>query len=139
MILELENLTKVYPGVVALDNVSLQFEKGEVHALMGENGAGKSTLIKAVSGAIEPSAGKIRIDGSEYTKMTPALSKKHGIAVIYQDVNLVQPLSVAENIFFGNRYGKLFSKKQLCNMAEELFREYGAAVDSTESTFSQPP
>ena len=125
MILELENLTKVYPGVVALDNVSLQFEKGEVHALMGENGAGKSTLIKAVSGAIEPSAGKIRIDGSEYTKMTPALSKKHGIAVIYQDVNLVQPLSVAENIFFGNRYGKLFSKKQLCNMAEELFREYG--------------
>jgi len=125
MILELENLTKVYPGVVALDNVSLQFEKGEVHALMGENGAGKSTLIKAVSGAIEPSAGKIRIDGSEYSKMTPALSKKHGIAVIYQDVNLVQPLSVAENIFFGNRYGKLFSKKQLCNMAEELFREYG--------------
>lgn len=125
MILELENLTKVYPGVVALDSVSLGFEQGEVHALMGENGAGKSTLIKAVSGAIEPSAGKIKIDGEEYSKMTPAISRKHGIAVIYQDVNLVQPLSVAENIFFGTRYGKLFSKKKLCKMAAELFREYG--------------
>ena len=125
MILELENLTKVYPGVVALDSVSLGFERGEVHALMGENGAGKSTLIKAVSGAIEPSAGKIKIDGEEYTKMTPAISRKHGIAVIYQDVNLVQPLSVAENIFFGTRHGKLFSKNKLCKMADELFREYG--------------
>ena len=125
MILELENLTKVYPGVVALDSVSLGFERGEVHALMGENGAGKSTLIKAVSGAIEPSAGKIKIDGEEYSKMTPAISRKQGIAVIYQDVNLVQPLSVAENIFFGTRHGKLFSKKKLCKMAAELFREYG--------------
>ena len=125
MILQLENLTKVYPGVVALDSVSLGFKRGEVHALMGENGAGKSTLIKAVSGAIEPSAGKIKIDGEEYTKMTPALSRKHGIAVIYQDVNLVQPLSVAENIFFGTRHGKLFNKKKLCKMADELFAEYG--------------
>lgn len=61
-ILELEHIHKKYPGVVALDNVSLSFQKGEVHALLGENGAGKSTLIKVVSGAIAPDSGTIRID-----------------------------------------------------------------------------
>ena len=65
MILELENISKIYQGVVALDEVSLQFEAGEVHALMGENGAGKSTLIKVIAGAITPNGGKIKVGGNE--------------------------------------------------------------------------
>ncbi len=125
MILELEDISKIYPGVVALDKVSLQFEEGEVHALMGENGAGKSTLIKVISGAITPNGGKIKVGGQEYSKMTPQLAKNNGIAVIYQDINLIQPMSVAENIFFGNHKSKLFSKKKLCKLAQELFDEYG--------------
>lgn len=125
MILELENISKIYPGVVALDEVSLQFEAGEVHALMGENGAGKSTLIKVIAGAITPNGGKVKVGGNEYTKMSPKLAKDNGIAVIYQDINLIQPMSVAENIFFGSHKGKLFSKKKLCALAQELFDEYG--------------
>ena len=75
-ILTLKNVTKEYPGVVALDHMNLEVYPGEVHALMGENGAGKSTLIKVVSGAIKPNGGTILYEGKEYTSMTPALSKK---------------------------------------------------------------
>ena len=100
-ILTLKNVTKEYPGVVALDHMNLEVYPGEVHALMGENGAGKSTLIKVVSGAIKPNGGIILYEGKEYDSMTPALSKKLGIGVIYQEFNLVPDLSVAENIFLG--------------------------------------
>lgn len=123
--LKLQDISKIYPGVVALNHVSLDFAQGEVHALMGENGAGKSTLIKVVSGAIEPSGGTIILGGKEYKKMTPALSRENKVAVIYQDINLVQPLSVAENIFMGQHHGKMFNFKKICKMAQELFDEYG--------------
>ena len=88
-VLELKNITKEYPGVKALDHISIQFYPGEVHALMGENGAGKSTLIKTISGAVRPNAGSIYFEGTEYGNMTPALSQKLGIGVIYQECNLV--------------------------------------------------
>ena len=78
IVLSLKNLTKQYPGVLALDQVSLDFVAGEVHALLGENGAGKSTLIKAIAGAIEPDDGVIRLDGQEYAKMTPHLARSLG-------------------------------------------------------------
>ena len=98
--LELRNITKTYPGVVALDKVSLGLKKGEVHALVGENGAGKSTLIKVISGAIAPDEGKIVVEGKEYERMTPALSKSLGIEVIYQEFNLIPNLSIAENMLW---------------------------------------
>lgn len=139
MILELEHITKIYPGVVALDDVSLQFEKGEVHALMGENGAGKSTLIKTVSGAITPEDGVIKVGGGAYRKMTPKISRDNGIAVIYQDVNLIQPLSVAEDIFYGQKKGKLFNKRQLCTLAQELFDEYGFHMNPAAPVMSLSP
>lgn len=123
--LKLQNVSKIYPGVIALNHVSLEFKQGEVHALMGENGAGKSTLIKVVSGAIEPSEGTIILGGKEYKKMTPALSRENKVAVIYQDINLVQPLSIAENIFMGQHHGKMFNFRKICKMAQELFDEYG--------------
>ena len=78
-ILEFKNITKKYAGVVALDNVSLAFRAGEVHALAGENGAGKSTLIKSTTGAVIPTSGTILIDGKEYTNnLTPAIAKEQG-------------------------------------------------------------
>ena len=100
-ILSTHNLTKTYPGVVALKDVSIDFNRGEIHALVGENGAGKSTLVKILSGAIEPDCGSIEIDGVRYERMTPRQSQSLGIEIIYQEFNLVPSLSVAENIFLG--------------------------------------
>ena len=128
--LKLEHISKTYPGVVALYDVSLEYEQGEVHALLGENGAGKSTLIKIIAGAIEPDAGGIiDFDGKKFTHMTPALSAQNGVAVIYQDINLVTPMTVAENIFMGRKMGKVYSKRRLNALARELFAEYGFNMD----------
>ena len=128
--LELKNISKTYPGVVALNKVSLSFEQGEVHAVMGENGAGKSTLIKIISGAIAPDpGGEIIFDGTSYSQMTPALSAENGVAVIYQDINLVTPMTVAENIFMGRKMGKGYSKRRLNKLAQEIFDEYGFQLD----------
>ena len=128
--LELKNITKTYPGVVALNNVSVTFQQGEVHAVMGENGAGKSTMIKIISGAINPDpGGEIIFDGKSYTQMTPALSAENGVAVIYQDINLVTPMTVAENMFMGRKMGKGYSKRRLNALAQEIFDEYGFQLD----------
>ena len=128
--LTLKNITKTYPGVVALSNVSVSFEQGEVHAVMGENGAGKSTMIKIISGAINPDpGGEIIFDDKTYTQMTPALSAENGVAVIYQDINLVTPMTVAENMFMGRKMGKGYSKRRLNKLAQEIFDEYGFQLD----------
>ena len=128
--LTLKNITKTYPGVVALSNVSVTFEQGEVHAVMGENGAGKSTMIKIISGAINPDpGGEIIFDGKSYPQMTPALSAENGVAVIYQDINLVTPMTVAENMFMGRKMGTGYSKRRLNKLAQEIFDEYGFQLD----------
>lgn len=105
-ILELKHITKLYPGVVALNDVSLEVRRGEILALVGENGAGKSTLIKTCSGAITHTQGEIVINGKSFTGMTPQTSEQNGIGVIYQEFNLVGDLSVAENIFLGRAIRK---------------------------------
>lgn len=132
-ILEVKNMTKTYPGVVALNNFSFEVRKGECHALIGENGAGKSTLIKAIAGAIQPDSGKILFDGKEYDFMTPALSRQLGISVIYQEFNLCPSLSVAENIFLGNRIGnsKLVNFKELNRRAQEIIDRFGVKLKVT--------
>ena len=128
--LKLEHISKTYPGVLALNDVSLTFEQGEVHAILGENGAGKSTLIKIIAGAIAPDAGgTIRFDDKAFTHMTPALSAENGVAVIYQDINLVTPMTVAENIFMGRSMGRIYSKRRLNRLAQALFDEYGFQLD----------
>ena len=106
IILELKHISKYYPGVAALNDVSLSVRRGEIHALIGENGAGKSTLIKACSGAIEPSGGEIIVNGKSFKSMTPKISEENGIGVIYQEFNLVGDLTVAENIFLGRAIRK---------------------------------
>ena len=99
--LELEHVSKEFPGVKALKDVSFSIRKGEVHALIGGNGAGKSTLMKILSGAYVKNAGTIRVDGTETEIGNPKVAEALGITIIYQELNLVQSLSVAENIFIG--------------------------------------
>jgi len=131
IVLSLRNLVKRYPGVLALDHVSLDFRKGEVHALLGENGAGKSTLVKVVGGAIEPDSGEIRVNGREFTRMNPHLARSQGIEVIHQEFNLVPPLSVAENIFLGDRVGgrRLVDFKVMRERTVALFQQFNIAID----------
>ena len=105
-IVELKNITKTYPGVVALNDVSLGFKPGEVHAICGENGAGKSTLIKVMAGAATPEEGEIFVNGEKITALDPGLSRQLGIEVIYQELILAPHVSVAENIYMGTRFGK---------------------------------
>ncbi len=101
IVFSLRKISKSFPGVLALNDVSVDFVRGEVHALLGENGAGKSTLIKVLAGAHAPDEGEIQIGGECYKEMTPRLAKQLGIQVIYQEFNLIPTLSAAENIFFG--------------------------------------
>ena len=131
VVLSLENITKKYPGVLALNDVSIDFLEGEVHALLGENGAGKSTLIKAVAGAIDVDAGIIKINGHEYSKMTPALSRSLGIEVIYQEFNLVPTLSCSENIMMGERVGSniFFNSKLVDAKAAEVLEQFAVGID----------
>ena len=113
-ILEIKNIYKSYPGVVALNDVSLSAVRGECLALVGENGAGKSTLIKMITGAEKPDKGSIVFEGVEYKELTPSLSMSLGIAAIYQELILCGSLSVAENIFLGQQLsqGFQYSKKE---------------------------
>jgi rhamnose transport system ATP-binding protein len=101
-ILALENISKQFPGVKALNNVRFDMRAGEVHALLGENGAGKSTLIKIISGVHKPDVGTIHMDGAPVTFNNPREAQKRGVATIYQELSLYPELTVAENIFMGH-------------------------------------
>lgn len=129
-ILEIKNVTKRYPGVVALNNVSITIREGEVHALVGENGAGKSTLIKTITGAITPDEGTIVYQGQEYQGLNPILSGKIGIEAIYQEFNLAPELSVEENIFMGNKVnqGIFIDKKELTKRTIEILNILNAVI-----------
>ncbi|MBP6601006.1 MAG: sugar ABC transporter ATP-binding protein [Verrucomicrobiales bacterium] len=131
MFLQLKNITKTYPGVVALDDVSLEITEGEVHALVGENGAGKSTLIKTCTGAITPDKGTIIIKGQEFSGLTPKTSEQMGVGVIYQEFNLVDELSVAENIFLGRaiRKGIVIDRKAMEAEASKIFEQFDIKID----------
>lgn len=130
-VLQLLHIRKKYPGVVALDDVSLKVRKGEVHALIGENGAGKSTLIKTCSGAVIPDEGKIVIGDKIYKSMSPKQSIENGIAIIYQEFNLVRELSVAENVFLGNeiKKGIIVDRKTMNEETEKIFKSLHINLD----------
>ena len=99
----MQHIRKRFPGVLALDDVSITVQAGEVHALMGENGAGKSTLIKILTGIYTKDSGKILFDGKEVQFLTAKQAQESGISTIYQELNLVPQLSVAENMFLGRQ------------------------------------
>src|SRR5512134_1272601 len=100
-ILEVRHVSKSFPGVKALDNVSFDLRKGEVHAIVGENGAGKSTLMKILSGVYQADQGTIRYKGKTVNFRNVNQSHDAGIRIIYQELNLIPHLSVAANIFIG--------------------------------------
>ena len=128
-VLSMKNITKRYPGVVALNDVSIDFEEGEVHALLGENGAGKSTLIKVLSGAIVNDEGSISLEGVTYDKMSPKISRDHGVEVIYQEYNLISALTVAENICLGAKKNGLVDYKAMDDVVKNVFEPYHIAID----------
>ncbi|MEU7718663.1 sugar ABC transporter ATP-binding protein [Streptomyces tibetensis] len=101
-LLNMSGITKSFPGVRALDGVDLDVQAGEVHCLLGQNGAGKSTLIKVLAGAHQPDTGSIRWRGEEVTLRSPIAAMRLGIATIYQELDLVEHLSVAENVHLGH-------------------------------------
>jgi ribose transport system ATP-binding protein len=129
----MQHITKCYPGVLALDDVHFELEPGEVHVLIGENGAGKSTLMKILSGAERKDAGDIFIEGNKVEITSPRDAKQLGIMMIYQELNLVPQLSVAENILLGkepmNR-GPFVDWKTLYSQARALLDRLGS--DLTE-------
>lgn len=100
-LVELKNVTKLFPGVIALDSANIKFYPGEVHGLMGENGAGKSTLIKLLTGAYSPDDGEIFLDGKPIIISNPKMAMNNGLTAIYQELNIIPKLSVWENIFLG--------------------------------------
>jgi ribose transport system ATP-binding protein len=128
--LELHSIGKDYPGVVALDDVSLAVRPGEVIGLVGENGAGKSTLMKVLGGVIRPSSGRIRIDGADRAAMTVADAIAAGIAFVHQELNLFDNLDAAANVFIGREplhFGplRLVDRVRLAEAAAPLFARLG--------------
>src|SRR5271166_6907597 len=100
-LLELENISKSFPGVRALERVSLRVEPGEVHALVGENGAGKSTLLNILSGVYHADSGKIKIAGNPVHIPNPKAAQRAGISMIHQELQQVPELTAAQNLFLG--------------------------------------
>jgi ribose transport system ATP-binding protein len=119
-LLRMEHIRKKFGATCALDNVSFDLRHGEVHALIGENGAGKSTLVKILSGAVKPDSGSIYLEGKPFTVSDPMSSRKNGISMIYQELNLASHLSVQENIMLGREIQRAgFVKKKAMKRAVE--------------------
>lgn len=129
--IELKNVCKKFAGVNALQNVSIAVNLGEVHALVGENGAGKSTLIKIISGYHQPTSGQCFVEGREVKISDPSMALKLHIGVVYQELSVVDNLSVAENIYFGrlphNKLGRVQWKK-LYRDAQEILDRIGLNI-----------
>ena len=130
-ILEIKGVSKSFVGVKALQNVSFQVRKGDVHALLGENGAGKSTLMKILSGAYNKDCGQIFVNGKEAEIRNTKDSERLGIAIIYQELNLIPDITVAENIFLARQPKKhgLLDWKKMTEDAEEILDYMDVAIN----------
>ena len=130
---EMRGISKSFPGVKALDNVGFSVEAGEVRALVGENGAGKSTLMKILNGNYKKDAGQILIDGVEVDITDPQVADANGITIIFQELNLVDELSITENIFAGRLGGKygFVNWKKLHEKARALLKRVSFDVEPT--------
>jgi len=131
-ILQLDGITKVFPGVKALDDVSFEVQRGEIHALVGENGAGKSTLMHIIGGVLQPTSGRILLDGREVRFRNAHDAHRHGIRVVYQELSIVPNLSAAENIFANsqpvNALG-LVRRRELNRQARGMIQLFGEDID----------
>ena len=133
-ILEMKDISKTFPGVKALTNVSLTVYPGEIHALMGENGAGKSTLMKILSGAYQADpGGEIRINGQHVTIDGPLTARHHGISIIYQELSLAPNLSVAENMLLGREHksGPMVDRRSMEKASQAVLERLGVHFKAT--------
>ena len=130
-VVEMLNISKEFPGIVANDNVTLQLKKGEIHALLGENGAGKSTLMGMLFGMYTPEAGIIKVNGKEVKISSPNVANDLGIGMVHQHFKLVENFTVTENIILGLEPKKFLSIdiKSAAKKIEELSKTYGLNVD----------
>ena len=135
--LEIKNVTREFPGVKALDNVSAQFELGEIHALMGENGAGKSTMMKIITGIYQPDLGNIYIDGKEVVMKSYKDSSNYNISMVHQEITVIPASTVAENIVldkldqFTNKFG-IVNWKKVNETAEKYLKIVNLDVKPTD-------
>lgn len=137
-LLHIRGLSKSFPGVQALQDVDFTLRSGEIHALMGQNGAGKSTLIKVLTGLYRKDAGTVEMDGQSIEFCSPEEAPKHGISTVYQEVNLIPSLSVAENIYLGRqpkRFGAI-DWPTLNRQAEEAVKRLDLDIDVTQPVSS---
>ena len=131
-LLTLRNITKTFPGVTALSNVDLVLKSGQIHCLAGENGSGKSTLVKIASGVYTPDSGYIRINGREYTRLTPSEAMAGGVQVIYQDLALFEHMTIGENIALNKiRQAKkrIITNRDIEKIAREAISQIGVDLD----------
>lgn len=129
IILHMKDVSKSFPGVKALDGVSIEVRRGTVHGIVGENGAGKSTLMKILSGVYQKEAGTVIFDGETIKTTTPVQSMKRGLSIIYQELNLVSTMSVGENIFLG-RFKEMHGMGGTHAKAKELLASIGCNIDT---------
>ena len=133
-ILQMKDITKTFPGVTALDSVSLDVRRGEVHALVGENGAGKSTLMKVLNGVHQADSGEIWLNGEKTTIRNTVDARSKGIGLIFQECNLINTLSVAENIYINrlkNHRGRV-DWRAVNSDAQSLLDSFGFNFRATD-------
>lgn len=127
-VVELRNIRKEFPGVVALDQVNLQLKTASIHALVGENGAGKSTLMKILSGTYTNYEGAVLVNGQEIHMKSERDAFEHGISIVSQELNFVPEMTIAENLYLGReplKRGFLLNQKERSRKAAELMRMIG--------------
>lgn len=132
-VVEMKNITKIFPGVVANDNVNFSLEQGEIHVLLGENGAGKTTLMNQLYGLYEPTSGEIYIKGEKVLVKDPNVAIKYGIGMVHQHFMLVEPFTVTENIILGTEVTKngktMLDMKKAVEEVRKISNLYGLQVD----------
>ena len=131
-LLEVANVRKAFPGVLALDDVSFRLKRGHVHALMGENGAGKSTLMKIIAGIYTPDSGSFKLKGQEIKLTSPLDALRYGIAMIHQELNLMAYMTVAENIWIRReplQRARLRAHDEMRRRTQELFERLDIPLD----------
>ncbi len=133
-ILQMKGIDKVFPGVLALQNVDFTLREGEIHALMGENGAGKSTLIKVLTGVYAKDGGEIFLKGHEgaVSIKSPQDAQKLGISTVYQEITLCPNLSVAENMYIGRSDDVIQNWKKMYKDADEILKSLDIPAKATQ-------
>lgn len=140
VIVKMEHICKSFPGVKALDDVNLELHSGEVLALLGENGAGKSTLMKILSGVYVKDSGTMEIFGKEYEALNPNTARDAGVAIIHQEMNMCNDLTVAENMFLGRELykGAVLQNSKMNEIAKKYLDELNAGIEPTEIVRNLP-